>query len=49
MVSNIATVGRNGVHDYMLVRASAIILTIYTLIIAGFFVVTPEVTFETWH
>jgi succinate dehydrogenase / fumarate reductase membrane anchor subunit len=49
MVNNIATVGRNGVHDFILIRASAIILTLYTLLIAGFFVLTPEVTYDTWH
>ncbi|NQY34971.1 MAG: succinate dehydrogenase, hydrophobic membrane anchor protein [Alteromonadaceae bacterium] len=49
MVDSIATVGRNGVHDFILLRSSAVILTLYTVIIAGFFIVTPEVTFETWH
>ena len=49
MVNNIATVGRNGVHDFILIRASAILLTLYTLLIAGFFVVTPEVTYDAWH
>jgi len=49
MVSNVATAGRNGVHDFILLRATAVILTLYTLLIAGFFVVTPEVTFDAWH
>ena len=49
MVNNAATVGRSGVHDFILIRASAIILACYTLFIAGFFVITPEVTFDIWH
>ena len=49
MVSNVATAGRNGVHDFILLRATAVILTLYTVLIAGFFIVTPEVTFENWH
>lgn len=49
MVNNAATVGRSGVHDFILLRASAVILALYTLLIAGFFVVTPEVTYENWH
>jgi len=49
MVSNVATAGRNGVHDFILLRATAVILTLYTVLIAGFFVVTPEVTFDAWH
>ena len=42
-------VGRNGTHDFILLRASAVILAIYTLLLAGFFVVTQEVTFKVWH
>ena len=30
MVNNAATVGRSGVHDFILLRASAIILALYT-------------------
>ena len=33
MVSNVSALGRNGVHDWLLLRASAIILTLYILYI----------------
>ena len=49
MVGNVATVGRSGVHDFILVRTSAIILTLYTLLLAGFFITTSDVTFEIWQ
>jgi len=49
MVNVIASAGRNGVHDFILLRASAIILVLYTLLIAGFFVLTPSVTFDVWQ
>ncbi|TWX67602.1 succinate dehydrogenase, hydrophobic membrane anchor protein [Colwellia sp. C1TZA3] len=49
MVNNAATVGRSGVHDYVLVRASAIILALYTFYLTGFFVTTSDVTFEIWQ
>ena len=49
MVNNAATVGRSGVHDFILLRASAVILAIYTFYILGFFITTPEVTFEIWQ
>ncbi len=49
MVSNAATVGRNGVHDFILIRASAIILVLYTLFLASFFITTSNVTFEIWQ
>lgn len=49
MVNNAATVGRSGVHDFILIRASAIILALYTLFLVGFFVTTADVTYQVWH
>ena len=49
MVNNAATVGRSGVHDFILLRASAIILALYTFYLLTFFVTTSEVTFELWQ
>lgn len=49
MVGVVASVGRNGVHDFILIRASAIILVLYTLLLAGFFLVTPSVTYDVWQ
>ena len=49
MVGNAATVGRSGVHDFILIRASAIILAAYVFYILAFFVTTPDVTYSIWH
>jgi succinate dehydrogenase / fumarate reductase membrane anchor subunit len=49
MVNVVASAGRNGVHDFILLRASAIILVLYTILLAGFFIITPSVTYEVWH
>ncbi|GAD30343.1 succinate dehydrogenase, hydrophobic membrane anchor protein [Photobacterium leiognathi lrivu.4.1] len=48
MVTNVSSVGRNGIHDFILIRATAIILTLYTVYMVGFFAFGPELTFETW-
>ncbi|QOL24331.1 succinate dehydrogenase, hydrophobic membrane anchor protein [Thalassotalea sp. LPB0316] len=48
MVSNAATVGRSGVHDFILLRASAVILAAYSLFLAYFFLTTPDVTYDIW-
>ncbi|MEZ8740299.1 succinate dehydrogenase, hydrophobic membrane anchor protein [Photobacterium swingsii] len=48
MVGNVSTVGRNGIHDFILIRATALILTLYTFYMVGFFTFGPELTFETW-
>ena len=49
MVNNVATVGRTGVHDFILIRATAVILTAFTFYLLSFFITTPEVTFELWQ
>ncbi len=48
MVLNQASLKRDGVKDYVSLRATAVILAAYTLFILGFFLVTPEVTYEVW-
>ncbi|MDP7591294.1 MAG: succinate dehydrogenase, hydrophobic membrane anchor protein [Litorilituus sp.] len=49
MVNVVVSAGRNGVHDFILLRASAIILVLYTLFLAAFFIVTPSVTYDVWQ
>lgn len=48
MVSNASALGRNGVHDYILVRASAIVITLYIIYMIGFFAVTGDLTYGVW-
>ena len=48
MVSNASALGRNGVHDFILVRATAIVLTLYIIYMVGFFAITGDVTYEAW-
>lgn len=36
MVNSVSSVGRNGVHDFLLIRATAIILIFYTIYIVSF-------------
>ncbi|ADN76692.1 succinate dehydrogenase subunit D [Ferrimonas balearica DSM 9799] len=49
MVKNAATLGRSGVHDFVLLRASALVLASFVLFMVGFLALTPELTFESWH
>ncbi|MBY6188438.1 succinate dehydrogenase, hydrophobic membrane anchor protein [Marinobacter hydrocarbonoclasticus] len=49
MVKNAATLGRSGVHDFVLLRASALILASYVLFMVGFLAITPELTYATWQ
>jgi succinate dehydrogenase / fumarate reductase membrane anchor subunit len=47
MVKVAGTFGRSGVHDYILLRASALVLLAYTLYIIGF-VASSDITYVTW-
>ena len=49
MVSNASALGRNGVHDWLLLRASAIVITLYILYILGFVAIVPDITYEVWR
>lgn len=47
MVKHVSSFGRNGVHDYLLIRATAIIMTLYTLYIV-LFCAFADITYLTW-
>ncbi|MGF1741578.1 succinate dehydrogenase, hydrophobic membrane anchor protein [Vibrio profundum] len=48
MVNNVSTFGRNGVHDFLLIRGTAIIMTLYAIYLACFFAFSGEITFQIW-
>jgi len=47
MVNNAATLGRSGVHDYIIIRVAGINLALYALFLLGWFL-TNDVTYTTW-
>lgn len=49
MVSNASALGRNGVHDWLLLRAAAMIMTLYVLYILGFIVMSGHLTWDIWR
>jgi len=49
MVSNVTTLGRNGIHDWLLLRASAIVIVLYVIYMLGFVAFGPDITYETWR
>lgn len=48
MVINQASLKRDGVQDYVSLRATALFMTAYVVFILGFFLTTPVVTYEIW-
>jgi succinate dehydrogenase / fumarate reductase membrane anchor subunit len=48
MVTNQVSIKRDGVQDYVSIRATAAILAAYSLFLAWFFVTTDNITYEVW-
>ncbi|OZI13917.1 succinate dehydrogenase, hydrophobic membrane anchor protein [Sodalis-like symbiont of Philaenus spumarius] len=48
MVSNASALGRNGVHEWLLVRASAIIIFLYIIYLLGFILLAGTLTYDVW-
>ncbi len=44
MVTNVTSLTRSGLSDFVVQRVTAVIISLYTLCVLGFFVVTPGVT-----
>ena len=47
MVKHISSFGRNGVHDFLLIRATAIIMTLYTIYLVSFCAFT-DISYVSW-
>lgn len=48
MVTHVSSFGRNGVHDFILTRVTAIIMALYCFYLVGFFALTPQMTYPIW-
>lgn len=48
MVNKVTSFGKNGVHDFILVRATAIILALYSLYLFGFFLGIEQIKYYDW-
>lgn len=49
MVTNQASLKRNGIQDYVTLRASAAIISAFSIFMVYFFIATPVITFEVWQ
>lgn len=48
MVTNAASFGRSGVHDFILIRASAVVLASYAIFLIAYIALSAPLTFEVW-
>ena len=44
MVTNVTSLTRSGLSDFVVQRVSAVIIGLYTLCVLGFFLIYPDVT-----
>ncbi|MAZ66536.1 MAG: succinate dehydrogenase, hydrophobic membrane anchor protein [Kangiellaceae bacterium] len=49
MVKQVTSLGRSGLHDWMIQRVSAVVLAAYTIFLLGYLVCGPDVTYEAWR
>ena len=49
MVTNATSLGRNGLYDWLIQRASAVVLGAYFFAVIGFFLCGDEATYANWH
>ena len=49
MVKSVTSVGRSGLHDWIIQRVSAVILAAYAIYLGVFIISTPELQFSVWQ
>ncbi len=49
MVTAVTNLGRSGLYDWLVQRASGVILLAYFLCLAGFIVTNPGMDYESWR
>lgn len=48
MVTAVTSFGRSGLYDWMIQRVSAVVMAAYTIFLAAFILLTPELNYEIW-
>ncbi|MFT4766849.1 MAG: succinate dehydrogenase / fumarate reductase membrane anchor subunit [Oleispira sp.] len=49
MVTSITNLGRSGLYDWVIQRATAVILAVYTLFLLGFIIAHPDLLYSDWQ
>jgi len=48
MVTSVTSLGRSGLHDWIIQRISAVVMAAYVIFLVGFILGSESVTFEVW-
>lgn len=49
MVTSVTSLGKNGLYDWVIQRASAVVLAVYFVCLMSFLVMNPDLTFAQWQ
>ena len=48
MVTNVTSLGRSGLSDWLIARVSAYVMAAYLIFIVGYLLLTPELNYSQW-
>jgi len=48
MVTQVTSFSRNGVSDWLVQRITAVVVAIYSVVLVGYLLLQPEVTYQEW-
>lgn len=49
MVTSVTSLGKNGLYDWVIQRATAVVLGVYFLCLMGFLIVNPDLSYDQWN
>jgi succinate dehydrogenase / fumarate reductase membrane anchor subunit len=49
MVTSVTSLGRNGLYDWVIQRASAVVVALYVFVMLGYLIFTPDLTYLQWR
>jgi len=49
MVTSVTSLGKNGLYDWVIQRATAVILGVYFLCMMGFLLSSSDLSYQQWH
>lgn len=49
MVTSVTSLGKNGLYDWIIQRATAVILIVYIICLMSFLICNPGLTYADWH
>lgn len=49
MVTSVTSLGRSGLYDWLIQRATAVVVALYVIVMLGYLVTTPDLSYLQWR